>query len=480
MKGVRIEQLIDWRARRGRWLLAFVHVGLEDADDEEYFLPLSTVWEGSAAEDEPGAEAVIAKIRHRAQTGALVDAFDDPAFCRALVEAMRDDTPIGDDDLTIRCSSTRAGKSLLEGDLDLEHRSTAGHSNTGVMLGDRLFLKGYRLMRPGINTELEMSRHLTEIGYAAAAPFAGDVVVHEKGAEPTALCSLQAYVRNQGDAWSFTTTYLENFVEGLASSAATETPTDHGLYLSRARQLGLRVGELHRALALPSKDPAFAPEPIRKADLARWSRAACRVLGATFAMILAARARLAETDRAAAEALLERQARLRKRLTPVDASLVDATRTRHHGDLHLGQVLLVRDDFLIIDFEGEPGRSVAERRRKHSPLRDVAGMLRSLAYAGARVISHARITPGPHLDTVAQALIEWREQASAAFLAGHREGIGDASSWPANDEGVRRLLDLFLTEKALYELRYELDNRPDWVGATLRGLLEMTATGNSH
>jgi maltose alpha-D-glucosyltransferase/alpha-amylase len=335
-------------------------------------------------------------------------------------------------------------------------------------------------MRPGINTELEMSRHLTEADYPAAAPFAGDIVARDAQGETTALCSLQAYVRNQGDAWSFTTTYLEKFVEGLDDPAAAETPADHSLYLSRARQLGLRVGELHCALARPCDDPAFAPEPIRQADLAKWSQSANRELRATFAKLRAARAQLAESDRGVAEALLERQSRLRKRLAPVDPSLLDATRTRHHGDLHLGQVLLVRDDFLIIDFEGEPGRSVAERRRKHSPLRDVAGMLRSFAYAAARVLSHVRVSPGPHLDAVALALAEWRGQASAEFLAGHRAGIGDASSWPGNDEGARRLLELVLTEKALYELRYELDNRPDWVGATLRGLLEMTSTNNAH
>jgi maltose alpha-D-glucosyltransferase/alpha-amylase len=480
LSGVRIDRLIDWHPRRGRWLLAFVHVGLEDADDEEYFLPLATIWEGSAAEAETDTEAVIAKVRHRARSGALVDAFEDPDFCCALAEAMRDDAVIGGDPLTIRCSSTRAGKLLLEGGLDLERRSSTGHTNTGVMLGDRLFLKGYRLMRPGINTELEMSRHLTDVDYPAAAPFAGDIVVRDAAGESTALCSLQAYVRNQGDAWSFTATYLEKFVEGLDDPAAAEAPADHGLYLSRARQLGLRVGELHRALARPSDDAAFAPEPIRQADLAKWSRAANRELRETFARLRAARARLAEPDRAAAEMLLDRQARLRKRLAPIDAALVEATRTRHHGDLHLGQVLLVRDDFLIIDFEGEPGRSIAERRRKQSPLRDVAGMLRSFAYAAARVLVHARVPPGPHLDAVALALSVWREQASAAFLDGHRSGIGDADSWPRNDEGVRRLLELFLTEKALYELRYELDNRPDWVGATLRGLIEMTATGNSH
>jgi maltose alpha-D-glucosyltransferase/alpha-amylase len=143
-------------------------------------------------------------------------------------------------------------------------------------------------------------------------------------------------------------------------------------------------------------------------------------------------------------------------------------------------VLLVRDDFLIIDFEGEPGRSIAERRRKHSPLRDVAGMLRSFAYAAAQVLSHVRIAPGPHLDAVAVALADWRAQASAAFLAGHRDGIGDASSWPADERGARALLDLFLVEKALYELRYEIDNRPDWVGAALRGLLEMADANDAH
>jgi maltose alpha-D-glucosyltransferase/alpha-amylase len=479
LSGVRIERLIDWAPRRGRWLLAFVHVGFEDAGDEHYFLPLATTWEGSAGDLEPEGDAVIAKVRQSARSGALIDAFDDPEFCRALAEMIRDEGVIEDGDLAIRCSRTRAGEGLLEGGLDLDFHRSAGHSNTGVMLGDRLFLKGYRLMRPGVNTELEMSRYLTEVKYPATAPFAGDIIMRRKGAEPTALCSLQAYVRNQGDAWSFTMTYLGRFVEGVADPAAAGAPADHGLYLAHARQLGLRVGELHRALAQPSGDPAFAPERIRAADLERWSKSANRDLRETFARLRAVRARLSEADRGVADALLACQPRLRERLAPVDAALVDATRTRHHGDLHLGQVLLVRDDFLIIDFEGEPGRSIAERRRKHSPLRDVAGMLRSAAYAAARVLSQVHIAPGPHLDAVAAALADWRSQASAAFLAGHREGIGDASSWPADERGVRALLDLFLVEKALYELRYELDNRPDWVGATLRGLLEMAQASDA-
>ncbi len=474
---VKVDRLINWQTGRGRWLLAFMQVSLEGGPDETYFLPLCTVWEGNRAEEQ-GTEGVVAKIRQRAQSGTLVDAFEDPEFCLAIAEAMRDDASIEGDGLTIRCSSTGTGKALMEGTLDLERKASSGHTNTGVMLGDRLFLKGYRSLRPGVNTELEMNRHLTDTGFPASAPFAGDIVVEGLAGEAAAVCSLQAYVRNQGDAWSFTVGYLERFIEGLGSPAEDGATRDHSLYLSRARRLGERVGELHRTLARPSDDRAFAPERITKADLARWSQRARRELRDAFAKLRATRAKLPEGDRASAEALLERQARLDKRLAPIALRLVDATRTRHHGDLHLGQVLLMRDDFLIIDFEGEPGRSIADRREKHSPLRDVAGMLRSFAYAGAQVLSRVALPNGPHLDAVAQAISEWRAQASAAFLEGHRAGIGDAGSWPREPAGVERLLDLFLVEKALYELRYELDNRPDWVGATVRGLLELASSGH--
>ncbi len=476
IQAVRVDRMIDWQVRRGRWLLAFVRVTLAADAQELYFLPLAVLWEGAAPESETGTPGVIAKIRHRSQSGLLIDAFDDAAFCRAVGDAMRDDEIIEGDGVKLMCSSTRSGKQLLEEPLDLERKSSSGHTNTGVLLGDRLFLKGYRAVRPGVNTELEMSRYLTEKQFPAAAPFAGEVIVEGLDGEPAAACSMQAFVRNQGDAWAFTVGYLDRFIEGLESPPIAVDRLDHGLYLSRVQRLGERVGELHRVLAEPSDDAAFAPQPIRAADLERWSKRARHELRETLAKLRAARARLAEADRAAAEALLEQRARLEERLAPVDPSLVEATRTRHHGDLHLGQVLLARDDFLIIDFEGEPGRTVAERREKHSPLRDVAGMLRSFAYAGAKALSGLRVSPGPRLDEAVRALDAWQQQANEAFLAGHRQGIGDASSWPRNAVGARRLLDLFLVEKALYELRYELDNRPDWVGVPLRGLLELMST----
>ncbi len=469
----RLTGSIDWRTTRGRWLLATVAAELDDGTVQRYFLPLSLIWEGSEAEAESGNAGIVAKVRQRAQAGVLVDAFEDAAFCRSLAEAVRAEARLEGDGQRLEFSCTAAGRERLDPPLDgLPRTTTEGHSNTGVLLGDQLFIKGYRLMREGISVETEMSRYLSETaGYPHVAPFVGSFALHESDGKPVPLGAVQGFVRNQGDAWGYTLEALDRWRERLGDGETGESVEQLGLHRARMGQLGRRIGELHKALASPTDDPAFAPEPIRDLDLEKWSRSAQSELQSTLARLKKLRGSLSAGDRALADAVLGARKSLDARLAPPAAAALAATRTRHHGDLHLGQVLLVRDDFMVIDFEGEPARSVAERRRKHSPLRDVAGMLRSFAYAAGAARQRAQAGPGGRAEALEEALEAWCAEVSEAFLDGYLEGVAGASSWPKSLRAAQRLLDLFVVEKALYEVRYELDNRPDWVGIPLAGLL---------
>jgi maltose alpha-D-glucosyltransferase/alpha-amylase len=236
--------------------------------------------------------------------------------------------------------------------------------------------------------------------------------------------------------------------------------------------LGRRIAQMHRALAVSTGDPHFEPEPVTAQDLAAWKANAARELDATFAKLAPAMASMGETARAAAEALLQHTDALRVRLAGIEVPLQGLVKTRYHGDLHLGQVLVVQDDFTIVDFEGEPGRPVEERRAKSCVLRDVAGMLRSFSYAAHAALLR-REAGAPPTEDGAKLLTQWQREASHHFLEGYSRAAEGLASVPRDPAALRALLDLFLVEKALYELRYELANRADWVEIPLRGLLEI-------
>jgi maltose alpha-D-glucosyltransferase / alpha-amylase len=247
-------------------------------------------------------------------------------------------------------------------------------------------------------------------------------------------------------------------------------------FLALMRTLGERTAELHRALARPSGDPAFEPEPISGDDLRGWHARASDEALATLAMLQERRGTLPENVQPDADRLRNERDALLARIAALVPDAVNATKTRFHGDFHLGQVLLADHDFVIVDFEGEPSRPLSERRVKHSPLRDVAGMLRSFSYAAAVALDRATAERPEDRARLAGPLNDWRAEASAAFLTAYRERIKGASSYPDNDDVTRRLLQLFTLEKVLYELRYELAHRPEWVRIPLAGLLEQLAT----
>ncbi|MEA2665802.1 MAG: maltose alpha-D-glucosyltransferase / alpha-amylase, partial [Candidatus Eremiobacteraeota bacterium] len=257
------------------------------------------------------------------------------------------------------------------------------------------------------------------------------------------------FVHARGDGWSVT---LDELKRGAAQ-------------IERARRLGVRTAELHRAFATPGGGEAFEPEPTTPADREAWVAQARETAQRALGTLAAELHRVPAGLRAEAAALVARRDEILGRIAaPPLAPAV--TKTRYHGDYHLGQVLVVDDDFMIVDFEGEPGRAPEVRRRKSSPLRDVAGMLRSFNYAA--------VTAG------SQALAQgWERDAAGAFLAGYRTTIAGCSSYPADPAHAAALLDLFALEKAFYELSYELANRPAWLRIPMEGIRAiLDRTGN--
>jgi maltose alpha-D-glucosyltransferase/alpha-amylase len=347
-----------------------------------------------------------------------------------------------------------------------------------MLIGDRLFLKAYRRLTVGVNPEAEMGRFLTEVaGFEHVAPLAGTLDYHGPGGETITLALLQGQIRAQGDAWRYTTGHLKRFADDLSIGRGGQDlapPEDaHGSFMLTMRILGRRTGELHRALSQPTEDPAFKPEPIRKRDLATWRRNLKSELRATARRLRRAAASLTERNAERARTLLAAEAALRDRIDALLPATLPIQKIRHHGDYHLGQVLVAENDVVIIDFEGEPARPLVERRAKGAALRDVAGVLRSLSYAGHVTLMEATSEERPWaFETVEPHIAEWERRAAQAFLGAYFEAMEGS---PALPEGRLRddLIDLCVLEKALYEVRYELDNRPDWVGAPLAALHDL-------
>ena len=461
-----------WKTARGEWLICLPEVKYADNERQYYLLPLAVVWDnGVDPATQRSASWALAKVREHSRAGLLLDAFADPAFCLSIAESMQvgETLPLAGGE--VRLTPTSAYEELAQRGLEPVNYLGAEQSNVSVILGEALMLKGYRLLRPGLNPEIEMGRYLTEaLRFTHIAPLAGVVEYVPPHGEAVTLGAAFGLVRNQGDAWRYTLNHLERFVAAVLQGTEPSDGSPHELYLSQIHVLGRRTGELHAVLATPTEDPAFAPEPTTSQDVTRWVDEVLHDVDVSLDKLRASLAQLPEAVRANAAALADSRSALLQRITQLRMTSVSGQKTRYHGDLHLGQVLVTADDFLIIDFEGEPGRSFAERRRKHSALRDVAGMLRSFDYARAVALDRALASRPESRATLEPLLDEWRELSIRSFLIGYQVGIGTASLLPREASQIRQLTTLFQFEKALYELRYELDNRPNWIHVPIAGI----------
>jgi maltose alpha-D-glucosyltransferase/alpha-amylase len=459
-------------------LIATVSVELQDGKGRQsYALPVSILWSDETDGMASLAPFILARVRKGAKTGLLCDAMTDDRFVREFVAAMGAKRELPVDGGKLCFTPTSAFPADVDVGALTINRAAREQTNTSVRLGDRMLLKLYRRLQPGIHPELEIGRYLTEIGGYANTPKLLGSLVHVDGAgTPTALAVLAAYVANQGDGWEHTLEYLKPLFEEadlLPTEAFGDTAERHGPYLARMHTLGRRVAELHRAFAMPTEDPAFAGEPIRARDLARWREAVLAQARAALEAVERLDKTLTGDDRAAARRLVAARRTLRDRIRAVVPAAVTAVKTRCHGDLHLGQVMVAQNDFYIIDFEGEPTRPLDERRAKRSPLRDVAGMLRSFDYAAAVALRNRAHQRPEQVPTVMALADDWRKRTKLAFLEGYRAAIVGCPSYPKEEGVATALLDLFTLEKALYEIGYEAANRPDWARIPIEGVLEL-------
>jgi maltose alpha-D-glucosyltransferase / alpha-amylase len=446
--------------------LAIIDVEYTDGEPESYLLPLAVT--GARRSEEPDARS--ATFISRLRDGCLLyEPVGEPAFAAALLDVISRRRKKGQ----LTGVTTRGFRELRgEGALDAQVLK-AEQSNTAIVYGQRLFLKLFRKLEPGINTDLEVMRFLNEETTFRHTPRVAGAL--EYGS--TTLAILQGYTANSGDAWTYTLDAISRFFDRILSDSNAAERMKHpddeliGGFLSNAELLGRRTAEMHLALASRDNVPAFVPEPFTP-HYQRSVYQSMRTQAVQTMQLLRRRAK----DNPEAQMLLAREAELQKRFRAVLDGRISGQRIRTHGDYHLGQVLYTGNDFVIIDFEGEPLRPLSERRIKRSALRDVAGMLRSFHYAPYAVLfgqAPGVVIRAEDQSTLDTAATFWHHAVSAAFLRAYFTASAAAPHLPATREELRVLLDAYRLEKALYEIVYELSNRPEWVRIPLRGVLEL-------
>ena len=473
-------RLVDqavWEGNGQSWMLPILE--LEGSSAATYFAPLALAWEDATDDGLKTVSAgAIAKVRQQANVGLMADAFFDEAFCRAMVRAIGEGREIATAQGRLLFKPTAAFSALAGGDLDDLQVTppSAQSSNTVVTLGEALFLKGYRRLRAGLNPELEVGRFLTEaVHYPHCVPVAGALEYIGNNGSTLTLAMVQAYVPNQGDGWEYTLGYLERYLEGMRTLQADDLPDVHGGFLALVTTLGERTAELHLALGQRTGDPAFDPVPASAADVHAWRERAAAEARETLSLLGEKVAQLPPESQEAARLLLAGTADIPGQILACGREGEAGVKTRFHGDYHLGQVLVSRNDFVIIDFEGEPARSFEERREKGSALRDVAGMVRSFNYARWTALRRIAKTPD-ELAKLEPLALAWEVQTRKAFLDAYVLKMAGSGKAPDLDSRCG-LFALFELEKAMYELRYELHNRNDWVQVPLQGILSLMGPG---
>lgn len=469
----------------GIYLLTELEVVLGGAPGQRYLLPLAAAWgEDNLTPGAPLLPYTLARSRRGAAVGALYDATHADGFARELLAAIREERTVDLGDGHLRCVAGRHREPLDLPDDAPVRRLGAEQSNSSVLIGEQVIVKTYRRLDAGTHPEVEVGRFLTEVaGFEHTPPLLGSVERVGADGVPTTYAAAFAYVANQGDGWRFTLDHLDRALEEIRltpEEGRRSAAEQHELYLAVARLLGRRTAELHRAFATDTDDPAFAPEAVEGADLEAWLADVRSQVSAGFAVLEHALAGATEAQAAEIDAALAARPAVEGALAGTADVPAGLAKTRLHGDYHLGQVIVAKGDITVLDFEGEPLRPIEERRAKGSPLRDVAGMLRSFDYAAwAGVLRFAESDPAAPEQLLGPALA-WRDLAQAAFMDGYREAIGDCPSWPADPAEAERLLRVFTIQKLFYEVAYEAANRPAWLGIPLRGVLDLVRAGSER
>ena len=495
----------DWAPfADGSVALVFLRIEYVTGEPDQYLVPLGMML-GEAGEElcETWPSAIVTDVITPKEKGVLHDAMYNDDSSRALLAMIH-----GHGELVTQKGSLRGVPSSRLEDLAgadaaalQPKRGSAEQSNTSVLFGRKLIMKLFRRQQAGPNPDTEIGNFLTEVSpFDHIAPFAGSIEYTPTATEETpqplssTIAMLQGLVPNEGDGWEWSLDEIDRYFEeragrsfpaealppervsyvAMSNHPATEFERENvGGYLDAAGLLGRRTGEMHLALAKPNTEAAFSPEPLTAEDLSALRRDLLLHAGAAFDALKDNLAGLPDTTVELAGLVLSKRRGVMEKLSGLEAGEIDVVRTRVHGDYHLGQVLRSKNDFVILDFEGEPARTLEERRRKQLPLKDVAGMLRSFSYAAfTGWMKHITRRPqdAERLEPWARL---WEQAVSAEFLRAYRHTVAGSAVIPQTPEALQQLLDAYLLDKALYELVYELNNRPAWVRIPLSGILSL-------
>jgi maltose alpha-D-glucosyltransferase / alpha-amylase len=501
IRSSRIIDVIPMNSSQSTANIILIQIDYTGGEPETYVIPLtvtSAEQMGEIGGDQP--QAIVARLQGpgKDSESLLYDAMIDKKFCKGLLQSIGRRRRFKGKTGQIVALAPRTLRSARGSDeVPLEPvPMKVEQTNTSVVYGKRLILKLFRQLGEGINPELEIGRFLTEkTSFTHISPLAGSLEYYRTKGKPMSLAVLQGFVPNEGDAWRYTLDSLERYFQSVLSHPTVQAPPvpqKHllsllkeppplaretiGPYLVSAQLLGQRTAELHLALASVPDDHDFAPESFTfmyQTSLYQSMRSfTIRILQ----LLREGMKTLPPGLKEDAQRVLDLEKTIIERYQLIRKHKVSAARIRCHGDYHLGQVLYTGKDFVIIDFEGEPARPLSERRLKRSPLQDVAGLIRSFHYAAhSALIRQVPLSPRPEDD---RPLLQhwaqyWYVWVSVAFLTSYLDAVRPSGLLPEDPEQLRILLDAYILDKAVYEIGYELNNRPDWVKVPLQGILQL-------
>ncbi|WP_417697416.1 maltose alpha-D-glucosyltransferase [Pseudomonas sp.] len=433
---------------------------------------------GLLAEDQVGAalpqQLALSRVRRVRQVGLITDAFSLESFVRAVLQSMQANTVLPCSEGELRFEPTEGLAPLNLGDEPEVRYLSAEQSNSSVVVGGSLVLKLIRKVASGVHPELEMSAYLTAAGFSNISPLLGSVIRRDAEGEDALLMIAQGYLSNQGDAWEWTQNNLERALRDELADAVSEQEQHYnalGELKDFAGMLGQRLGEMHEVLAQATDDPDFAPQATNAKEAQAIGKDVAAQVENALRLLKQNQGQLNPADQALVARLLEHKKTVLAHIQELAGKAVGGLRIRVHGDLHLGQVLVIKGDAYLIDFEGEPARPLHERRGKHSPYKDVSGVLRSFDYAAAMAIHLNTVDSTADADAARQRVADrYLKEARQAFVEAYRLAAASLAHEWKDAEGEDAALALFGLEKAAYEVAYEAENRPAWLPVPLHGL----------
>jgi maltose alpha-D-glucosyltransferase/alpha-amylase len=499
-----IKDVIPTRLPEYPGYFVLIQINYVEGEPETYVVPLSVIpTERMRAIRNEHPQAIVARLQPPDGGGEslLCDGMMDKNFSKFLLQSIGKRHRFKGQAGQLVASSTSAFVEDLDpGDGIPEPAPLqTDQTNTSVVYGDKLVLKLFRLLGQGINPELEIGRFLTEkTSFTHVPSLAGALEYYQPNAKPISLAVLQSFVPNEGDAWQYTQESLESYFQHVLAQPATSGPPlspknlltlikevpalakeTIGAYLVSVQLLGQRTAELHKALASAPDEPEFSPEPFTFVYQASLYQSMRGQAVRTLQLLREKLQGLPDEIRGTAGKVCALEGPIIERYHLIQLQTITAVRSRYHGDYHLGQVLYTGKDFIIIDFEGEPARPLSERRLKRSPLRDVAGMIRSFNYAAHNALLR-QISLAPRTEDELALLRNWAQYwytwVSVVFLEAYLNGMKKSNLLPEDPGQLKILLDAFMLEKAIYEIGYELNNRPGWLNVPLEGVLQLMKT----